>query len=202
MSNKMTILVSDKYFKDTSIKKSGNNIKLPQGKPFIFETMDNLNKRFEKLEMEIKEKSKDLKRKIENMQNNLMKIKKEKIQFKSCTYYGETINGEVNGLGIAEFNDGTRYEGYFLDSDKNGVGIFYDNNGVIFQGEFKKNERNGLRKILMLEYMKEIGLIMVLMEQECCHIMMEEFILVNLLKPNALALEKCFILMVIITLAK
>ena len=143
MSNKMTILVSDKYFKDTSIKKSGNNIKQPQGKPFIFETMDNLNKRFEKLEMEIKEKSKDLKRKIENMQNKLMKIKKEKIRFASCTYYGETINGEVNGLGIAEFNDGTRYEGYFLDSDKNGVGILYDNNGVIFQGEFKKNERNG-----------------------------------------------------------
>ena len=63
--NKMTILVNDAYFKDTSYlpKTSGNisnnynNIK-PQGKPYIFDNMDNMNKRFEKMEFEIKEKQK------------------------------------------------------------------------------------------------------------------------------------------------
>ena len=144
-NNKMTILVSDAYFKDTSYSKktTGNNNIKPKGKPYIFENMENLNKRFEKLEIEIKEKSKGLKRKIEVMQNNLMKIKKKKIRFSTCTYYGETIGDEVTGLGIAEFDDGSRYEGYFLDCDKNGIGIDYDTSGIIFQGEYKKNQRNG-----------------------------------------------------------
>ena len=147
--NKMTILVNDAYFKDTSYlpKTSGNisnnynNIK-PQGKPYIFDNMDNMNKRFEKMEFEIKEKSKELKRKIEIMQTELMKIEKEKIVFGNATYYGETLDTEMNGLGILNYDDGTRYEGYFLNGNKNGIGIFYDKN-IIFQGEYKKDERNG-----------------------------------------------------------
>ena len=148
--NKMTILVNDAYFKDTSYlsKPSGNasnnynNIK-PQGKPYIFEIMDNLNKRFEKMELEIKEKEKELKRKIEIMQSKLMKIEKKEIRFEDATYYGETLGKEITGLGIIVNDDGRRYEGYILDSDRNGIGIFYGKDGDIFQGEYKKNKRNG-----------------------------------------------------------
>ena len=147
--NKMTILVNDAYFKDTSYlpKTSGNisnnynNIK-PQGKPYIFDNMDNMNKRFEKMEFEIKEKSKELKRKIEIMQTELMKIEKEEIKFADATYYGETLDTKMNGLGILNYDDGTRYEGYFLNGNRNGIGIFYGKNSI-FQGEYKKDERNG-----------------------------------------------------------
>ena len=144
--NRMKILVieSNNNRRDINynlINNSGN----PQsfGRPLIFNTMDNLNKRFENLENELKQQSANMRRRIERMQDQLMTINKKKIRYSDATYYGETIGDEVTGLGIIENDNGLRYEGQMLDSDRSGIGIFYDKDGVIFMGEYKKNKRNG-----------------------------------------------------------
>ena len=48
-----------------------NNNPQNNGNPFIFETLSDLNKRFDKLENEIKEESKNIKKRIEEMKSRL-----------------------------------------------------------------------------------------------------------------------------------
>lgn len=148
--NKMNIVVFDNYASSTSASSSISNpyssnisnINAPI-KNNIFETMENLNQRFINLEKEIKEESKNMKKKIELMKNRLMKATKKKIRFDAATYFGETIGKEITGLGIIENDDGNRYEGEMLNSDRSGIGIFYGVKGDIFIGEYIKNKRNG-----------------------------------------------------------
>ena len=65
-------------------------------------------------------------------------------------YYGETVNGEPHGYGIAYYRNGNKlYEGYFLNGNMDGKGILYDEDGKtkIYEGEFKndKFEGNGIK---------------------------------------------------------
>ena len=144
--SKMNILVMDntmstnKYYSNNLII---NNISQNYGKPLIFETLSDLNKRFDKLENEIKEKSKNMRRRIDEMKSRLMKVEKKRIRYSDATYYGQTIDKEVTGLGIIENDNGDKYEGEMLDDNKSGIGIFYELNGTIFMGEFKQDKRNG-----------------------------------------------------------
>ena len=147
---KMNILVIDidnNYYNNNENSMNYNLIRnkneLTYQKPFIFETMANLNKRFEQIEKDVKMNSINLKRKVELMQNKLMTINKKKIRFSSDTYYGETIGNEITGFGIIESDNGDRYEGQMLDCDRSGIGIFYGASGDIFMGEYKHNKRNG-----------------------------------------------------------
>ena len=133
---KMNVLVTDAC--------KNNDFSYRENKrPLIFETMDNLNKRFEQIENEVKINSIDLKKKIEIVQNKLMSINKEEIRFDGATYLGETRGNEITGFGIIQSDDGSRYEGQMLDSNKNGIGILYSKGGNIYMGEFKNNKRNG-----------------------------------------------------------
>ena len=143
---RMNILVVPNTMSTTKYYSHGltkNNVSHNYGKPLIFETLSNLNKRFDKLENEIKEESKNMRRRIDEMKNRLMKVEKKRIRYPDCTYYGQTIGKEVTGLGIIESDDGTKYEGEMLYSDRSGIGIYYGVNGDIFMGEFKQNKRNG-----------------------------------------------------------
>ena len=143
---KMNIIVIDinnNYNNSMNYNLIRNKNELTYQKPFIFETMANLNKRFEQIEQDVKMNSINLKKKVELIQNKLMTINKKKIRFDSATYYGETIGNEITGFGIIENDDGNRYEGQILHSDRSGIGIFYENDGVIFMGEYKHNKRNG-----------------------------------------------------------
>ena len=120
-----------------------NNNESTNKKPLIFEIMDNLNKKFEQIEEEVKINSINLKKKVEIMQNKLMTIDKTEIRYADATYLGETKGKEVTGFGIIQNDDGCRYEGQMLDSNRNGIGIFYGKDGDIFMGEYKNNKRNG-----------------------------------------------------------
>lgn len=147
---KMNILVIDNcenndnnYRNNINYDLIRNNNELTNQKPLIFETLANLNKRFEQIENEVKTNSINLKRKVEIIQNRMMTINKTKIRFPKATYFGEIKGKEITGLGIIQNDDGCRYEGQMLDSERNGIGIFYGSNGDIFMGEYKHNKRNG-----------------------------------------------------------
>ena len=145
--NKMNITVMDKPNDFTSKNSSFlNNINYnPQntGRPIIFQTVDNLNKKFDEMEKEIKQKSMNMRNKIDEMQNKLRTIRKTRIRFQNATYYGETLGGEATGLGILEMDDGGKYEGYFLDGSSSGITIYYGEIGDIFMGEYKNGKRIG-----------------------------------------------------------
>lgn len=138
--DKNNSICTNKYYNYNSIK---NNNPQNYAKPLIFETLSNLNKRFNKLENEIKEESKKMRRRIQEMKSRLMKVEKKRIRFADATYYGETRGREVTGLGIIEYDKGKKYEGEILVCDRSGIGILHDHNGAIFMGEYKSNKRNG-----------------------------------------------------------
>ena len=135
--NKMNIIVIEKnnssisYHNFNSIDNNTQNI---SGNPLIFEALSELNKRYDKLENDIKKESKIMRKRIEDMKYKLMKIEKKRIRFEDATYYGQTIGLEISGLGIIENDNRNKYEGEMLKSDRSGIGIFYQPNGVFFYG--------------------------------------------------------------------
>ena len=116
----------------------------PPKECLIYETMINLNNNFNRIEKEIKDKSKNMRNRIEIMKNNFNKIKnKNMIKLSNCKYLGEEKDNKINGLGIVVFDDGDKYEGEFIDYEKNGIGIDYKSNSYTYMGEFKEGKRIG-----------------------------------------------------------
>jgi len=59
-------------------------------------------------------------------------------------YVGQVRNNKANGLGIAIFDTGSRYEGYWSDNLRQGEGSFYWSDGQYYKGEYDKDLRNGI----------------------------------------------------------
>ena len=59
-------------------------------------------------------------------------------------YVGQVRNNKANGLGIAIFDTGSRYEGYWSDNLRQGEGAFYWSDGQYYKGEYDKDLRNGI----------------------------------------------------------
>ena len=125
----------------------------PPKECLIYETMVNLNNHFNRLEKEIKDKSVNIMKRIEIMKNKLNSVKNQNIiDLSDCKYSGEIKDNKIEGLGIAEYNDGNKYEGEFKDYQEHGLGIFYLFNSFIYIGEFKEGNKNefGIEKIQMI----------------------------------------------------
>tara|TARA_X000001036_G_scaffold350815_1_gene331590 strand:+ start:712 stop:1866 length:1155 start_codon:yes stop_codon:yes gene_type:complete len=63
-------------------------------------------------------------------------------------YYDGTVNsvGQPHGRGLAEFDDGTRYEGDFWDGEVDGLAIGSAPHGGTFEGRFERGQLHGLAK--------------------------------------------------------
>ena len=117
---------------------------LPQnnGKPAIFQHLENLNKKYTLLEKEIKQKSDKIKLKVEEMRNRLKNIHQTKITSEQGSFYGEIKNNKRNGLGIGVTKNGEKYEGEYFNNLCDGIGIYYSDK-FNHMGEFKNGKANG-----------------------------------------------------------
>ena len=65
-----------------------------------------------------------------------------------CVYEGEFTRGEITGIGIMTFADGTKYAGDFKSGILNGSGTIYNPEGyIIKKGEFVGGKLNGIGTI-------------------------------------------------------
>jgi hypothetical protein len=58
-------------------------------------------------------------------------------------YVGDTLNGEMHGVGTYYFACGDLYHGYFVNGSREGIGIYTHSNGCQYQGEFFDGKPNG-----------------------------------------------------------
>lgn len=58
-------------------------------------------------------------------------------------YVGQVKNGMANGVGVALWNTGSRYEGEWKDNRRHGKGVFYWQDGEYYEGEYKEGKRHG-----------------------------------------------------------
>jgi len=63
------------------------------------------------IEEKVKEKSKNLEKRVKDMQNRLKIVNKIKKRFPDGIYYGEFQKYNINRLGIFEWDNGEKYEG-------------------------------------------------------------------------------------------
>ena len=129
---------------DSKMKFKGTTITInPPKECLIYQTIVKLNEEFNELEKQIKKKSNYMMTNINNVKKELGKKQNfKKIKCPDGTYYGQTIEGKFNGIGIFENDDGRKYEGEFLNNDRDEIGI-YTGDGLIYYGEYKNDERCG-----------------------------------------------------------
>ena len=65
-----------------------------------------------------------------------------------CVYEGEFSNGEMTGIGVLTFEDGTKYAGRFRSGVLNGNATIYNPEGyIIKKGDFVAGKLNGIGTI-------------------------------------------------------
>ena len=131
-----------KIYSKMKYKDTTNTINPPK-ECLMYQTIANLNNEYNELERQIKKKSNYMMENIKNMKEELSNIKNiKKIKCPDGIYYGQTIEGDFNGLGTFENDDGRKYEGEFLNNDRDGIGIYTDE-GLVYYGEYRNDERCG-----------------------------------------------------------
>ena len=73
---------------------------------------------------------------LQNGQGKLTKKNKD-------VYEGQFKNGEVEGLVIIHYVDGSKFKGNYHNGKRNGSAIEETANGVRFEGNYKDNQRDG-----------------------------------------------------------
>ena len=90
---------------------------------------NNMNQRFNNLELNIKS----------NNFNSNIQIK----TYDNGKYEGQIINNKREGKGIFYYNDGTKYEGDWKNDFIEGKGIVFLNNGDRYEDVWKNGKREG-----------------------------------------------------------
>jgi hypothetical protein len=77
--------------------------------------------------------------------NNDEAIKNSSFEFSNgdC-YVGETLNGEMHGIGTYYFSNGDFYQGDFVGGNRSGLGLYTHFDGCKYQGEFRAGKPNGM----------------------------------------------------------
>lgn len=97
-----------------------------------------LNLQIEKLNEQVAQLEKDLKKKSAMDKLTFTNLKGNKIK-----YIGEISNGKARGEGIGLWNTGSIYEGKWVDNLRHGEGKFEWADGERYEGEYSYDKRNG-----------------------------------------------------------
>ena len=103
--------------------------------------------------IEFKKKENDYQSQIAKLKNNIdenkflmnssLSISNEKKEYKEGRYIGSIIDGKREGIGIFIYVNGKRYEGEWKNDKIDGRGIMFYKNGDKYDGYFVNNKKEG-----------------------------------------------------------
>ena len=100
-----------------------------------------INKNKKNLEL-IRNDINQLNNKFDELKINITKNNKE-LKYDNKRYIGQVVNGLPEGKGIAYYNNGNIYEGYWRNGKKEGKGIMYYDDGARYEGDWRNGKFEG-----------------------------------------------------------